>query len=131
MVNFATIHIKNGDLQKLVDGFIMETYNDVAGNGRDSIANVAGLAMQCLHHQPKARPSMHEVWKELQSMWLALHGGTLVDLASIIADEEHSLRDHKILLSNSVSRSNNDSSDFSLGSDTSDVELSQFSPPTE
>jgi serine/threonine protein kinase len=74
LVKYAKQYIRSGDLEPVIDECLLETYNDKAGNGKESILHVGRLAMQCTQIQSKARPSMREILKELQNLWLDLQG---------------------------------------------------------
>ncbi|CAM6111998.1 unnamed protein product [Calypogeia fissa] len=118
LVSFAKPYIESGDLQSFIDVALLETYNDAAGHGRKSILRVGRLAMKCLQMRSQDRPSMHNVWKELQNMWFALHG--TIESLSPIDDDENVRHEDIILLSGTFS---GDSANFSLNKDDTGIQM--------
>jgi hypothetical protein len=68
LVNFAVPYIEVGELQPLLDPTLLNAYNDPTVFERQSMLDMGSLAILCLTKQSKARPSMKEVWKELESI---------------------------------------------------------------
>ncbi|CAM6108293.1 unnamed protein product [Calypogeia fissa] len=115
LVSFAMAHMDSGDLHPFIDVALVETYNDLTGRGRKSILDVGKLAMKCLQTRSQDRPSMHNVWKELRTLWFELQG-TFKSLQSMNDDngDQRSFHDHIIVQSGGVS---GDRSSFNLDKD--------------
>ncbi|CAM6109301.1 unnamed protein product [Calypogeia fissa] len=116
LVYLASPHIERGDLQGLIDPSLMETYCDPVGDVRESILNVGRLATRCVEMQSKSRPTMNEVLKELQHLWVELNGKQPDEDDSIIQDDQEDSGNsddsvappaHTFSLSSSFSRNQN------------------------
>ncbi|CAM6098740.1 unnamed protein product [Calypogeia fissa] len=126
LVYLASPHIQSGDLQGFIDPALMETYNDLIGDGKECILNVGRLAMRCLDMRSKARPTMNQVLKELQNLCVEL-SGPLEDISSFLGDQEDNNEDgdgaaspdNRRLLPNSFSGQSSQSG--------TDIQLTAFS----
>jgi hypothetical protein len=79
----------------------------MVGNGRKSMLALAKLAFRCSHMQAKARPSMYEVFKELQELRAEFQGN-----GGILGDSpDATLQYHEnVVFSNLLSSEGSDSS---------------------
>lgn len=68
LVGWALPFIKAGNLADIIDPEVWDDFD--TATGRRSIARVAELAVQCVEPKSKDRPTMRDVWKELQELWL-------------------------------------------------------------
>ncbi|CAM6098738.1 unnamed protein product [Calypogeia fissa] len=129
LVYLARPHIQSGDLRGFIDPALIETNNDPTGDGEECILNVGRLAMRCLEMRSKARPTMNQVLKELQNLWVEL-SGILEDIGPILGDQEDNNEDgdgaaspdNIRLLPNSFSGQSSQSG--------TDIQLSAFSSPS-
>jgi hypothetical protein len=79
LVVFAGPHIASGNLEALIDPSLMGSYIEQDGRERESILDVARLAMSCANMQSKLRPNMNEVCKELRDLRRILTGEVMKD----------------------------------------------------
>ena len=77
LVSFAVPLINTGDFQRLLDPVLVETFN--SETGKDSIVRTGRLAVSCLARRSKNRPTMKQVWKELQTLLSLLQADAISD----------------------------------------------------